>query len=164
VRIAIVSDTHLPRGSRTLPEACVERLVSADAILHCGDFMAVEVLDWLEGLGPPVHGVLGNVDDPTLQDRLPERHVAEVGGARIGMVHIPGPKAGRVERLRRLFPDTAAVVFGHTHLPEHADTGDGFQVFNPGSPTERRRAPARTMGMATVGDGGRVAFELVAVG
>jgi putative phosphoesterase len=164
VRIAIVSDTHLPRGSRTLPEPCVERLVAADAILHCGDFMAAGVLDWLEELGPPVHAVLGNVDDATLQDRVPERHVAELGGARIGMVHVPGPKAGRLARLRALFPDTAAVVFGHTHMPEHEQADDGFQVFNPGSPTERRRAPARTMGMATVGDDGRVAFELVAVG
>jgi putative phosphoesterase len=164
VRIAIVSDTHLPRGSRTLPRPCVERLLDADAILHCGDFMTADVLDWFERLGPPVHAVSGNVDDTRLQDRLPERHVAELGGARIGMVHVPGPKAGRVERLRRLFPDTAAVVFGHTHLPEHADTGDGFQVFNPGSPTERRRAPARTMGMATIDGDGHLEFELIAVG
>jgi putative phosphoesterase len=162
VRIAIVSDTHLPRGSRRLPEACVERLAGADAILHCGDFMTAPVLEWFERIGPPVHAVFGNVDDATVRERLPEWHVAELGGARIGMVHIPGPRAGRLDRLRRLFPGTEAVVFGHTHMPEHADAPDGFQVFNPGSPTERRRAPARTMGMATI-DGGRVEFELVAV-
>jgi uncharacterized protein len=162
VRVAIVSDTHLPRGSRTVPAACIERLEQADAILHCGDFVTAEVLDWFERLGPPVHAVLGNVDDTRLQDRLPEVHVAELGRARIGMVHVPGPKAGRVERLRRLFPDADAVVFGHTHMPEHAEAEDGFQVFNPGSPTERRRAPAHTMGMATVEDR-RVEFELIAV-
>ena len=158
-----MSDTHLPRGSRTLPRACLEHLAAADAILHCGDFMTAEVLDFFERIGPPVHAVFGNVDVPDLRDRLPERHVAELGGARIGMVHIPGPARGRLERLRRLFPDADAVVFGHTHLPEHADTGDGFQVFNPGSPTERRRAPAHTMGLAEVDAEGRVAFELVTV-
>jgi len=162
VRIAIISDTHLPRGTRTLPEACVERLRTADAILHCGDVATAGVLDWFEGLGPPVHAVQGNVDDEVLQDRLPDWRVVELGGARIGMVHIPGPAKGRLERLRTLFPDADAAVFGHTHMPEHGER-DGFQVFNPGSPTERRRAPSRTMGMATVEDGS-VRFELVVVG
>jgi putative phosphoesterase len=162
VRIAIVSDTHMPRGTRALPEPCVEHLLGADAILHCGDFMAAEVLHWLERLGPPVHAVFGNVDDVVLRHRLPERHVAELDGARIGMVHVPGPSRGRLERLRTAFPDADAVVFGHTHMPEHEER-DGFQVFNPGSPTERRRAPAKTMGMATVEDG-RLTFELLVVG
>jgi predicted phosphodiesterase len=54
------------------------------------------------------------------------------------------------------------VVFGHTHTPEHAER-DGFQIFNPGSPTERRRAPAHTMGMAEIA-AGRISFELVVVG
>jgi predicted phosphodiesterase len=75
------------------------------------------------------------------------------------MVHIPGDRTGRLERLRRAFPDADAVVFGHTHMPEHAER-DGFQIFNPGSPTERRRAPTRTMGIATIEDG-RIRFELV---
>jgi putative phosphoesterase len=162
VRIAIISDTHLPRGTRTLPEACVDRLCSADAILHCGDVATVDVLSWFEGLGPPVHAVQGNVDDAVLQERLPDWRVVELGGARIGMVHIAGPGRGRFERLRLLFPDANAAVFGHTHMPEHVER-DGFQIFNPGSPTERRRAPSRTMGMATVEDG-RVRFELVVVG
>ncbi len=162
MRVAIVSDTHLPRGSRTLPEPCVERLREADAILHCGDVATAGVLAWFEELGPPVHAVQGNVDDDDLQDRLPDWRVVELAGARIGMVHIPGPSKGRLERLRLLFPDADAAVFGHTHMPQH-EARDGFQIFNPGSPTERRRAPARTMGMATIEDA-RVAFELVTVG
>jgi putative phosphoesterase len=162
VRLAIVSDTHMPKGARTLPEACVERLSAADAILHAGDFSKLEVLEDLESYGVPVHGVWGNVDTPELRARLPERQVVEAAGARIGMVHIPGPGRGRLERLRAAFPDAHAVVFGHTHMPEHA-RADGFQIFNPGSPTERRRAPTKTMGMARVDDG-RVTFELIAVG
>jgi uncharacterized protein len=51
-------------------------------------------------------------------------------------------------------------VFGHSHLPLHERTEDGFQIFNPGSPTERRRAPVHTMGMARVEDG-EVEFELI---
>ena len=65
--------------------------------------------------------------------------------------------------MRKRFPDADAVVFGHSHLPLHERSPDGFQIFNPGSPTERRRAPRHTMGIATV-SGGRVAFELIVVG
>jgi putative phosphoesterase len=157
--LAVISDTHLPRGSRALPAACVARLREADAILHAGDFVAVEVLRDLEGLGPPVHAVHGNVDEALLRARLPAARVMDSGGARIAMVHDAGPAAGRLARLRRRFPDADAVVFGHSHLPLHEEA-DGFQIFNPGSPTDRRRAPSHTMGVATV-QAGRVAFELV---
>ena len=162
MRLAIVSDTHMPRGARALPEACVEQLETADVILHAGDFSALEVLEQLEEFGAPVHGVYGNVDGPELRARLPERTVVEADGARIGMVHDPGPGRGRLQRLREQFPEADAVVFGHTHMPEHAQDGR-FQIFNPGSPTERRRAPSKTMGIATVRNG-RVTFDLLAVG
>ena len=159
VRIAIVSDTHLPRGTRVLPEACVERLRGADAILHCGDVSTGEVFDWLSALGPPVHAIRGNVDSAELQARLPLVRTVRAGGARIAMIHDAGPAAGRLARMRRRFPDADAVVFGHSHLPLHEER-DRFAIFNPGSPTERRRAPHHTMGLATVEDG-RVTFELV---
>jgi len=149
----------MPKGGRALPEACLARLRSADAILHAGDLVAAEVLDMLEALGPPVHAVHGNVDEPGLRVRLPAVRVVEADGARIVITHDGGPANRRLERLRARFPDADAVVFGHSHLPLHEER-DGFQVFNPGSPTERRRAPAHTMGMATARDG-RLAFSLV---
>ncbi|MGH2949204.1 MAG: metallophosphoesterase family protein [Solirubrobacteraceae bacterium] len=159
MRLAIISDTHMPRGARAIPAACVERLRAADAILHAGDLMEAPVLAALEALGPPVYAVRGNVDSPELQARLPLTRVVEAGGARIAMVHDAGPAASRLTALRRRFPDADAVVFGHSHLPLHEEV-DGFAIFNPGSPTERRRAPHHTMGMATAEDGA-VAFELV---
>lgn len=162
MRLAIISDTHLPRGARAIPAACLERCAAADAILHAGDLTDVSVLELLRGLGPPVHAVHGNVDGAAVRHLLPARLERTFGGARIGMTHIPGPTSGRLARLRADFPGCAAVVFGHTHMPEHAEQ-DGFQIFNPGSPTERRRAPTHTMGLATI-DGGHVAFELLAVG
>ena len=151
----------MPRGGRALPAACVARLRDADAILHAGDFMELSVLEMLQGLGPPVHAVRGNVDSSELQARLPLVHTAVFGDVRIGMVHDAGPAAGRLERMRRRFPGVAAVVFGHSHIPL-LETSRGFTIFNPGSPTERRRAPRHTMGMAEVADGG-VAFELIAL-
>ena len=159
MRLAIISDTHMPRGGRALPAACVEHLRAADAILHAGDFVAGEVLELLESLGPPVHAVHGNVDEPALRMRLPAVRVVEADGARIVMTHDGGPSGGRLGRLRRRFPDADAVVFGHSHVPL-LEEREGFAIFNPGSPTERRRAPRHTMGLATVADGA-VAFEVV---
>jgi uncharacterized protein len=160
MRIAVISDTHMPRGPRALPAACVAELRGADAILHGGDFMRVEVLAMLQGLGPPVHGVHGNVDDEGLRRMLPAMRTVELGGARIGMVHDAGQKTGRLARMRFRFPDADAVVFGHSHLPLHEADAGGFQIFNPGSPTERRGAPRHTMGIATI-EAGEVHFELL---
>ena len=160
MNLAIISDTHLPRGARRFPDACLERLRAADAILHAGDLIAESVLDELEALGPPVVAVHGNIDSEALRRRLPERTIYDAGGARIGLVHDAGPATRRLERLRRAFPGCAAVVFGHSHIPLHADDGAGFQIFNPGSPTDRRRQPRHTMGVAEAG-GGAVRFELV---
>jgi len=160
VRIAIISDTHMPRGTRALPAACVAELRAADAILHAGDFMRVEVLRALEALGPPVHGIHGNVDEEALRRMLPAVRVVEAAGARIAMIHDAGQRSGRLARMRARFKDADAVVFGHSHLPLHEQAPDGFQIFNPGSPTERRSAPEHTMGIATVEDG-RPRFELL---
>jgi uncharacterized protein len=164
VRIAIVSDTHLPKGARALPPACVEALREADLILHAGDFVQAEVLRELEAHGE-VRAVHGNVDELALQRELPAERIVELpGGVRIAMTHDAGPRAGRLARMRRRFPDAGALVFGHSHLPLHeVDAASGFQVFNPGSPTDRRRAPHCTMGIATVADGA-IRFEHVVLG
>ena len=144
MRIAVISDTHLPKGARALPDACRERLAAADLILHAGDLVAASFLEELSSLGPPVAAVCGNVDEPALRSLLPRERIVEAGAARIGLVHIPGPREGREARLVRRFPGCGAVVYGHTHLPQVERLG-GVWILNPGSPTERRRAPTRTM-------------------
>ena len=115
----------------------------ADLIVHGGDFTSAAFLEELRAAGPPLHAVSGNADEPALREALPEELIVEVGGVRIGLVHIPGPAAGRAERLLRRFPDCDAVVFGHTHLPVVERVGDVW-LLNPGSPTERRRGPFRS--------------------
>ena len=150
----------MPRGARELPEPCRELLRSADLILHGGDFSSIEVLRDLETLGE-VAGVHGNVDSDEVRAALPKKRTVKAGDALIGMVHDAGPARGRLERMRYAFPGTQAVVFGHSHIPLHERGPDGFQIFNPGSPTERRAQPRHTMGIARVADGGDVSFELV---
>ena len=142
--VAVLGDTHLPRGSRTLPEECVRRLRVAELVLHTGDHSTVASLEELRALGPPVEAVFGNADEPALRELLPKELVVEAGGARIGVTHVPGPRAGREERLRARFPGCDAVLYGHTHVPQVEQHG-GVWILNPGSPTERRRSPAWTM-------------------
>jgi uncharacterized protein len=159
VQLAIISDTHLPRGARRLPDGCVARLRVADVIIHAGDFVALPVLEELRSLGEVV-GVAGNVDHEDVRSQLPASTVVRAGSVQIGLVHDAGQARGRLARLRARFPHADAVVFGHSHLPLHERAPGGFQIFNPGSPTERRRAPRPTMGVASV-DADRIRFEIV---
>jgi putative phosphoesterase len=163
VEIAIISDTHLPKGGRRLPERCVDRLRAADLIVHAGDFSTPQVLRELQSYGR-VLAVHGNVDDAAVRAALPEAAVVEAGGARLAVIHDAGPSRGRLERMRRRFARSGAradaVVFGHSHIPLHEQAADGFQIFNPGSPTDRRRAPRHTMGICRA-HGGTLTFELV---
>jgi uncharacterized protein len=159
MQIALISDTHMPRGRRRLPPRCVELLRASDFIVHAGDLSELSVLAELEALGPPVHAVHGNVDTPELAERLPAQLELDVGSVRVAVLHDAGPAKGRLRRVRRRFPQAAAVVFGHSHIPLHAEE-DGFQIFNPGSPTERRAGPHHTMGLAEVSRG-EISFELI---
>ena len=131
---------------------------ASDLILHAGDFTYPEVLEELESLGPPIAGVFGNMDAEELRKRLPEARVVNAAGAKIAMLHDAGPAHRRLERMRARFPDADAVVFGHSHIPLHEER-DGFQIFNPGSPTDKRTQPHFTMGVARIDDG-QIDFEI----
>jgi len=160
--IAVIADTHMPRGKRVLPEECVARIREADALIHAGDFSAASVLGELRELCPVVLAVHGNVDDAPLRRELPETLEVEIGGRTLAVLHDSGPGKGRLERMRARFAEADAVVFGHSHLPLHEEQ-NGFQIFNPGSPTERRRAPRPSMGLLHPGPTG-LRFEHVWLG
>jgi putative phosphoesterase len=150
--IAVRYDTHMPKCGRAQPALRYELVSAAEATIHAGDFSEATVLFELEALCPVLHAVHGNVDEPYLRERLPEATEIAVGGATVAVIHDAGPAKGRMARLRARFPAADAVVFGHSHMPLH-EAEDGFQIFNPGSPTERRRAPRPSMGLLGSGDG-----------
>jgi putative phosphoesterase len=158
LRIVVLADTHLrsgPTGTRgarrRLPALAWDRLDGADAILHAGDVLDQGVLDEL-GQFAPVHAVLGN-NDRSLVGILPLTRTVEFDGVRIGMIHNSGATTGRARRLRRRFPQTDVVVFGHSHAPINEAGEDGQLLFNPGSPTQRRAQPVHSMGELQVVDG-----------
>jgi uncharacterized protein len=159
-RIALIADTHVRGGTPLLPARCLDLIAGCDLVVHAGDIADVAALERLRAVGPPVVAVRGNVDDPALAASLPEVDRVTFEGCTIAVIHDAGPSRGRMERMRRRFPSVAVVIFGHSHVPLHEVAPDGFQIFNPGSPTRRRRQPRHTMGLATVVDGA-VSFEIV---
>jgi hypothetical protein len=137
----------------------VRLIASADLVLHAGDFISAQVLHDLEKLGPPVVAVSGNMDEQALKQVLPKQRVIEVDAVRIGMEHDPGPRERREARLAARFEDCGAVVYGHTHVPQ-VERFQHLWVLNPGSPTERRSAPAHSMIVLSI-KGTRITPELV---
>jgi putative phosphoesterase len=166
--VVVLADTHIRRtGTRRLPDTAYAHLEQADVILHAGDILVAEVLDELGGFAP-VHAVLGN-NDAELFGVLPETRLLEIDGVRIAMVHDSGPAPGRAGRMHRQFPDADVVVFGHSHIPWDDAGVDGQLLFNPGSPTERRSQPHRTLGTLEIHperrqDGGRVRSRIHVLG
>jgi putative phosphoesterase len=164
MRIAVLADTHAPRRWRGCPPAVARHLEGADLILHAGDVCTAAVLDELAAFAP-VRAVLGNNDHPEVAAwGAPPALTVDLDGLRVGMVHDAGPAAGRLPRLRRRFPAADLVVFGHSHIPLDAeDAAVGLRIFNPGSPTDRRRQPRGTIGLLEVGVGRLLRASIVAV-
>ena len=151
VRVAVLADTHLRGGAEGLPAPVLERLGTVDVILHAGDVVGPRLLDDLAAIAP-THAVLGN-NDHDLAGVLPDRVELVIGGVHVAMVHDSGARNGRANRMTRWFPDARLVVFGHSHDPVDEAGADGQWLFNPGSPTQRRRQPVPTMGMLELGGG-----------
>lgn len=162
MRIAVVSDTHSPRRWKQCPPAVARALDGVDAILHAGDVCTAETLDELAAFAP-VHAVLGNNDGADVAAwGAPETLQFELSSLRIAMIHDSGNAQGRALRLRRMFPDAALVVFGHSHIPMD-EVHDGRRIFNPGSPTDRRRQSKGTMGELVIENGRVVSTRIFPV-
>jgi len=162
MRIAVLSDTHAPRFWKRCPPAVARRLDGVDLILHAGDVCHAGVLDELSAFAP-VRAVLGNNDGADVAAwGAPPELTLDLDGLPAAMVHDAGGRDGRLDRMRKRFPEARLVVFGHSHIPLDVE-GDGLRLFNPGSPTDKRRQPHGTMGLLDVAGGALVAARIVAV-
>lgn len=162
LRVGVVSDTHAPRFWKRMPPRVAEHLAEVDVVLHAGDVCEPGVLDELAALAP-VHVVQGNNDDAGVRAwGATDELSLSLGGLRVSMLHDSGPAKGRLPRLRRRFPDADLVVFGHSHIPWEEEH-DGFRIFNPGSPTDKRRQPQGTIGLLRIEDGRLLDARIVPV-
>ncbi|MDQ3735633.1 MAG: metallophosphatase family protein [Actinomycetota bacterium] len=160
--VVVLADTHAPRRWRGVPARVAEHLRTADVILHAGDICTADVLAELSTYAP-VYAVRGNNDGPDITDwGAPERLLLDLDGLPVGMIHDSGSATGRLARMHRAFPDRRLVVFGHSHVPmDIAD--ERLRLFNPGSPTDRRRQPHGTLGLLEIESGQLVDARIVPV-
>ena len=152
MRVVVLADTHGPRRWRACPPRVAGYLRQADLILHAGDVCTASVLAELAEYAP-VTAVVGNNDRPDVAEwGAAETAQLDLDGLRVAMVHDSGPAAGRLPRMRRRFPAADLVVFGHSHIPLD-ESAPGLRIFNPGSPTDRRRQPHGTLGVLEITSG-----------
>ncbi len=162
MKVAVLADTHAPRRWRSCPPAVASLLAGVDLILHAGDVCTAAVLDELAAYAP-LKVVCGNNDGPDVVAwGAPETLELDLEGLRVAMIHDSGPAGGRAARMRRRFPTADLVVFGHSHIPMD-ETAAGVRIFNPGSPTDRRRQPRGTMGLLDIEHGTLVDARILPV-
>lgn len=151
MRIAVLSDTHLRVGS-SLPRFVWENLTQIDMIIHAGDLTHMGVIEELACIAP-VRAVRGNCDGWDVS--LPYRDLIECDGLRIGLIHGNGGRGKSTpERAYAAFEDTSVdlIVFGHSHMP-FMEWRNGILMFNPGSPTDKRREPQYSFGLLDIQQG-----------
>jgi putative phosphoesterase len=161
MRVIVLSDTHVgPKRTRDLPSHVWKLVESADAVLHAGDIKTDEFLARLEATAV-TYAVAGN-NDVDMTRPPPDVQHLELAGVTVGMIHDAGPSLGRARRMQRRFPDASLVVFGHSHVPVDQMGAAGQRLFNPGSPTLRRRQPHHTIGELVL-EGGEIADHRIIV-
>ena len=134
--IGLISDTHIPEISETLPSRVKEVFKGVDLILHAGDIFVDPVLEELGSIAP-VLAARGDDDYPIRDKRMDEVQNLTLDGLNIYVIHsshyfardlIQNPEKHNLKKA----PDV--VVFGHTHRDVVQAVGNSLLV-NPGSAT-----------------------------
>ncbi|MFY4775621.1 metallophosphoesterase family protein [Metabacillus sp. RGM 3146] len=150
MKVIVLSDTHMPRKAKALPKILQKDLEQSDLIIHAGDFQSLDSYYELKSFGKLV-GVKGNVDTLELQALLEEKQLLTLNGISIGVVHGHGSKLTTEKRAIAAFEGikTECIIFGHSHIPILKYV-DGTLLFNPGSPTDKRRQQSYSYGILTL--------------
>ncbi len=149
IKIGILSDTHLKKVSREIEHIFEEYLADKDLVLHAGDVVSEEVLNFLGQ--KELHAVHGNMDPFEVQRRLPGKSILELGPFRLGLVHGWGPSAGLEDRIVSEFTDVDVIVYGHSHIAAN-HTRDGILFFNPGTATGYASSGIHSIGVLELGE------------
>ncbi|UJF35887.1 metallophosphoesterase family protein [Paenibacillus hexagrammi] len=153
MRIGVIADTHLSDRVEKLPDRLIQGLQGVELILHAGDWVSPRTIELVEQIAP-CESVAGNNDGMDIIERFGRKKLLTIEGYTIGLIHGDGFRKTTEERSREAFleekPDI--VVFGHSHIP-FSQIMDGVLMFNPGSPTDKRRQPRYSYGIIELLDG-----------
>ncbi|USZ73269.1 metallophosphoesterase family protein [Natronosalvus halobius] len=173
MRLAVISDTHIPERADAIPDDFRERIAGADHTIHAGDFETPEALAEIRDLAADLTAVHGNADpanlelpavaDVTLEDvtfvvthgTLNPVEAAVYGHD--GMVMTDEDWANAIAdtaraRTRAWDGEGVVGIGGHTHRVEDR-VHEGIRLLNPGSVTGADPAEKATMMTVDVQDG-----------
>ncbi len=149
MKIGVISDTHLKGVSSQLIDIYQEYFSDVDMIIHAGDLVSIEVVDFLSQ--KPLHIVQGNMDSLEVKERFPEKRIVEVSGFRLGVIHGWGSPFGIESRIRSEFNDANVIIYGHSHRSaNHIDKGVIF--FNPGTADGLSIDGSNSIGILDIGE------------
>ncbi|MEI8175631.1 MAG: metallophosphoesterase family protein [Candidatus Omnitrophota bacterium] len=148
MKIAVLSDTHIPIIADDMPKKIYTALKGVDLIVHAGDIVTPEIIDRLSKIAP-VRAVCGNMDDENVCARLPKKDIIKAGALSLGLIHGSGAPANLMATVRKEFKQVDVIIFGHSHIPCN-ERIDGVLFFNPGSPTDKIFAPYNSYGMIEI--------------
>lgn len=152
MKIVVISDTHLPKRKKGLPTRLLVELKDVELIIHAGDWQTIDVYHELQSYAR-VEGVYGNVDDLELLGLLPSKKIIKAGGFTIGITHGHGKGKTTEKRAIAAFEEEKVdcIIYGHSHIPVKRFEGD-ILIFNPGSPTDKRRQKFFSFGVIHLSD------------
>ncbi|MCM3612050.1 metallophosphoesterase [Planococcus sp. MERTA32b] len=151
-KVLILSDTHIPARAKKLPRILLDACEEADLILHAGDWQTLDVFFELSAYTETI-GVAGNVDPWEIVDRFGKKKIVTVENLKIGIVHGDGISKTTEQRAVEAFAEDEVdlIIFGHSHIPIMKEI-NGVVLFNPGSPTDKRRQPQYSFGILETGE------------
>lgn len=152
MKIIVLSDTHIPKRAKSLPKRLLDELKDANLIIHAGDWQTIDVYNQLTTFAK-VEGVYGNIDNENIKEMFPEKQIVEVCGFKIGITHGHGTGKTTEKRAIQKFEGEMVncIIFGHSHIPSKKYNND-ILLFNPGSPTDKRRQEKYSFGVITIED------------
>ena len=149
MRIGVLSDTHLNQVNETLEKIYEKYLADADMILHAGDFVSEEIVEYL--CRGNFHGVQGNMDTIGVRELLPVKKVINAGFYRLGLIHGWGGHDGLEDKIMNEFPDADIIVYGHSHTST-SHFKNGIFFFNPGTAVGYHRMGINSIGILDISD------------
>ena len=161
ITIGVLSDTHIPSRSDSVPHEVLSAFENVDAIIHAGDITTMNVIDTLSKIAP-LHAVQGNMDEPEIKHKLPIKRIVEIGGKRIGVTHGAGSPFNIHKRVIKSFADdhVDCIVFGHTHKAEKFYKNN-MLILNPGSVTDKIFSKTQSFAMIFINDDSSINAEIL---
>ncbi len=159
IKIGILSDTH-----GFLDDKVFYYFKSCDQIWHAGDIGDALLISRLSAY-KPLKAVYGNIDGREVRLLCQENLYFEVGGLRVGIIHIAGIPPNITSNVRGFLKNKPLdiLVYGHTHILHIARHRSVLHI-NPGAAGYSGIHTSRTLVRFEIKDGDVCNLEIIDLG